>query len=139
MSKKQNLYAQFFAKNKMVESIDLETGISDATLTEVWSQNSNEGSGFTLKLKCINSTKSGSQIFCGSFMIPVTTYKCIVMFAERKVQILLAKLNLLPERKSLNVKVLLNKSLKHEKRFNMRYGISVKTGSFIQNVGINKN
>jgi hypothetical protein len=35
MSKKQNLYAQFFAKNKMVESIDHETGISDATLTEV--------------------------------------------------------------------------------------------------------
>jgi hypothetical protein len=45
---------------------------------------------------------SGS--FCGSLMIPVTL--CIVMFAERQAQILLAKLNLLPERKSLNVKVL---------------------------------
>ena len=45
MSKKQNLYTQFFAKNKMVESTDHETGITDATSTEVWSQNSDEGSG----------------------------------------------------------------------------------------------
>ena len=49
MSKKQNLYTQFFAKNKMVESTDHETGISDATLTEIWSQNSDESSGFTFK------------------------------------------------------------------------------------------
>jgi hypothetical protein len=35
MSKKQNLYTQFFAKNKMVESTDHETGITDATSTEV--------------------------------------------------------------------------------------------------------
>ena len=48
---------------------------------------------------------SGSQSFCGSFMIPVTTL-CLVMFAEREVQILTAKPNLLPERKSLNLKVL---------------------------------
>jgi hypothetical protein len=40
-----------------------------------------------LKLKCVNSTLSGSQSFCGSFMIPVTTL-CIVMFAERQAQIL---------------------------------------------------
>jgi hypothetical protein len=33
----------------MVESTDHETGISDATSTEVWSQNSDEGSGFTFK------------------------------------------------------------------------------------------
>jgi hypothetical protein len=43
----------------------------------------------------------------GSFMIPVTTL-CIVMFAEslRQAKILPAKPNLLPERTSLNVKVL---------------------------------
>ena len=35
MSKKQNLYTQFFAKNKMVESTDHETGITDAISTEV--------------------------------------------------------------------------------------------------------
>ena len=35
-----------------------------------------------LKLKCVNSTMSGSQGFCGSFMISVTL--CIVMLAERK-------------------------------------------------------
>jgi hypothetical protein len=60
-----------------------------------------------LKLKCVNSTMSGSQSFCGSFMIPVTTL-CIVTFAEslRQAKILPAKPNLLPERKSLNVKVL---------------------------------
>jgi hypothetical protein len=39
-------------------------------------------------------------------MIPVTML-CIVMFAETQAQILPAKPNLLPERKSLNVKVLL--------------------------------
>jgi hypothetical protein len=37
--------------------------------------------------------------------IPVTTL-CIVMFAERQARILLAKLNLLLKKKSLNVKVL---------------------------------
>ena len=51
MNKKQNLYTQFFAKNKMVESTDHETDISDATSTEVWSQNSDEGSGFTFKVE----------------------------------------------------------------------------------------
>jgi hypothetical protein len=35
MNKKQNLYTQLFAKNKMVELTDHETGISDATSTEV--------------------------------------------------------------------------------------------------------
>ena len=45
MSKKQNLHTQFFAKNKLVESSDHEAGLSDGTLTEVWSQNSDEGSG----------------------------------------------------------------------------------------------
>ena len=29
---------------------------------------------WVLKLKCVNSTMSVSQSFCGSFMIPVTTY-----------------------------------------------------------------
>ena len=58
-----------------------------------------------IKLKCVNSMMSGSQSFCGSFIIPVTTLY-IVMFAERQVQILPAKPNLLSERKSLNVKVL---------------------------------
>jgi hypothetical protein len=47
----------------------------------------------------------GSWSFCGSLMIPVTTL-CIVIFAERQAHILLAKPNLLPERTSLNVKVL---------------------------------
>jgi hypothetical protein len=42
-------------------------------------------------------------------MIPVTTLY-IVMFAERQAQILPTKPNLLPERKSLNVKVLFIKS-----------------------------
>jgi hypothetical protein len=58
-----------------------------------------------LKLKCVNSTMSGSLSFCGSFMIPVTTLS-IVMFAERQAQILPAKPNLLLERKNLNMKVL---------------------------------
>jgi hypothetical protein len=45
----QKLWLPDIAKNKMVESTDHETGISDATSTEVWSQDSDEGSGFTFK------------------------------------------------------------------------------------------
>ena len=54
-----------------------------------------------LKLKSVDIKMSGSQSFRGSFM-PLTTL-CIVMFAERQVQILPAKPNLLRERKSSNV------------------------------------
>ena len=57
-----------------------------------------------LKLKSVNSKMSRSQSFRGSLMIPITTL-CIVMFAERQAQILLAKPNLSLE-KSFNVKVL---------------------------------
>ena len=35
---------KFFTKNKLVESTDHEAVLSDATSTEVWSQNSDEGS-----------------------------------------------------------------------------------------------
>ena len=45
MSKKQNLHTQFFAKNKPVKSTDNEVDLSDATSTEVSSQNSDEVSG----------------------------------------------------------------------------------------------
>ena len=45
MSNKQNLHTKSFAKNKLVESTDHEAGLSDATSMEVWSQNSDEGSG----------------------------------------------------------------------------------------------
>ena len=59
-----------------------------------------------LKLKSGNFKMCGSQSFCGSlFKITVATL-CLVMFAERQDQILLAKPNLLLERKSLNPKVL---------------------------------
>jgi hypothetical protein len=48
---------------------------------------------------------------------------CLVMFAEWQDQILLAKPNLLLERKSLNVKSVVyhNKSQKNEKCFNIWY------------------
>jgi hypothetical protein len=91
MSKKQNLHTKFVAKNKLVESTDHEAGLSDATSVEVMKVQ-------VLKLKCVNSTMSGSQSSCGSFMIPVTML-FIVMFAERQAHILPAKPNLLPERK----------------------------------------
>lgn len=99
MSKKQNLHTKGFAENKLVESTDHGAGLSDATSMGLKGQNSDEG------LKCINSSISGSQSFCGSFMIPVTTL-CIAMFVVKNVQVLPAKSNLLPERKSLNVEVL---------------------------------
>ena len=96
ISKKQNLHTKFFTKNKPVELTDYEAGLSDATSTEVSSQNSDEVSGSKAeKRKYQDIWKSE---------IPVTTL-CIVMFAERQARILLAKLNLLLK-KSLNVKVL---------------------------------
>jgi hypothetical protein len=50
--KKQNLqwlHTIFFAKNKPVELIDYEAGLSDATSTEVSGQNSDEDSVLQLK------------------------------------------------------------------------------------------
>ena len=45
-----------------------------------------------LKLKIVNCKMSRSRNFRGSLMIPITTL-CIVMFAERQANILLAKPN----------------------------------------------
>ena len=72
-----------------------------------------------LKLKSVNSKTSRSRSFRGSLMIPITTL-CIVMFAERQAQLLLAKLNLLMEKKFIRESLVYhNKSLKHEKCFNV--------------------
>ena len=51
MSENWNLHTQFFAKNKLVESTDHEAGLSDATSTEVWSQNSDEDSGSKVDMR----------------------------------------------------------------------------------------
>jgi len=54
MSKKQNLLAfihNFSLKNKLVESTDHEVGLSDATSTEVWSQNSDDGVGSKAEMR----------------------------------------------------------------------------------------
>ena len=62
-----------------------------------------------LKLKSVNSKMSGSQEFLWLIIYDYSTSVaslCLVMFAKRQDQILLAKPNLLLERKSLNVKVL---------------------------------
>ena len=66
MSKKQYLHIQFFAKIKSVESTDYETVLFDATSTEIWSQNSDEGSGSEAEnQKFVDSTMSGNRSFCG--------------------------------------------------------------------------
>ena len=96
MSKKQNLHTKFLPKNKLAESTDHEAGMSDATSTEVWSQNSDEGSGSKAEMSKFHDVWNSG--FCGSFMIPVTMLR-IVMFAERQAKILLAKPNLLPKKK----------------------------------------
>ena len=41
----------FLLKNKLVESTDHEAGLSDATSTEVWSQNSDEGLGSKVEMR----------------------------------------------------------------------------------------
>ena len=69
MSKKQNLLTKFFAKNKLVESTDHETGLPDAAPQEVSIENTDEGS----KAESVYFKISGSRSFCGSFMIPVKT------------------------------------------------------------------
>jgi hypothetical protein len=98
--KKQNLLTKFFAKNKPVESTDYETGLPDATSTEVQAKRLMKVR--VLKPKSANSKMFRSQSFRGSLMIPITTF---VMFAERQAHILLAKPNLSLD-KSLNMKVL---------------------------------
>ena len=70
---------KIFLKNKLAESTDHEAGMSDATSTEVWSQNSDEGSGSKAEMSKFHDVWNSG--FCGSFMIQVTTL-CIVMFAE---------------------------------------------------------
>ena len=77
--------------------------MSDATSTEVWSQNSDEGSGSkaVLKLKC--------DVWKSEFLWLIydsSNNVMHVMFGEGQAKILPAKPNLLPERKNLNVKVL---------------------------------
>ena len=77
---------------------------------------------WVLKLKSVNSKMSGSQSFCGSlFTITVATL-CLVIFAERKDQILLAKPNLLLERKSLKSYLFIIIKVRNMK--NVQYGIS---------------
>ena len=51
ISKKQKLQTKFFANNKPVESTDHDAGLSDATSTEVWCQNSDEGSGSDAEMR----------------------------------------------------------------------------------------
>jgi hypothetical protein len=107
MSKKQNLHTQFFAKKKpWLNQLTIKLACLMQHRRKYEAKIVMKVQ--VLKLKCVNSTMSGKLSFCVSFMIPVTTL-CIVMFAERQDQILPAKPNLLQERKSLNVKVLIIK------------------------------
>jgi len=104
MCKNKTFFHFFLTKNKPVESTDREAGLSDATSTEVPSQNTNEGSGSKAeKRKFQNVWKSEFLWLINKlFTITVATL-CLVMFAKWQNQILLAKPNLLLERKSLNV------------------------------------
>ena len=102
MSKKQNLHTKLFAKNKLVESTDHEAGLSDATSTEVWSHNSDEGSGSKAEMRKFHNVWKSEFLW----LIYDSSNVIYCDVAERQVQILPAKPNLLTERKSLNVKVL---------------------------------
>ena len=57
----------------------MKLALPDAALREVSIENTDEGS----KAESVNSKMLGSQSFCGSCTIPVTTL-CIVNFAERQ-------------------------------------------------------
>jgi hypothetical protein len=62
-AKKQNLHTKCFDKNKLVESTDHEVGISDATSTEVWRENSDEGSGSKAEMHKFHDVwKSGAFV-----------------------------------------------------------------------------
>ena len=85
-----------------------------------------------LKVESANSTMSGGQSFRGSFMIPVTT---LIMQCDvcRKAgpDIIAGKTEFVAVKKSkCESLVFLNKSLKHEKCFNM---VSAKAHSSINN------
>ena len=104
MCKNKTFFHFFLAKNKPVESTDREVGLPDATSTEVSSQNTKEGSGSKAEKRKFQDVWKSD--LCGSLFMITVAMLCLVMFAEWQDQILLAKPNLLLERKSLNVKVL---------------------------------
>ena len=97
---KTNPSYKFLLKNKLVESTDHEAGMSDATSTEVWSQNSDEGSGSKAEMSKFH------DVWNSRFLWLIYDSSNNVIFAERQAKILPAKPNLLPERKNLNKKVL---------------------------------
>jgi hypothetical protein len=71
MSKKQNLFTKFFAKNKSVESTDHETGLPEVSI-----ENTDKGS----KAEKRKFQDFGSQSFRGSFMIPVMLVMTLCTF-----------------------------------------------------------
>ena len=86
MSKKQNLLTKFFAKNKLVESTDHETGPPDAAPQEVSIENTDEGSKAEKhKLQGVWKSKFSWLVYRS---ITVETL-WIVIFAERQARIVL--------------------------------------------------
>jgi hypothetical protein len=71
ISKIKNLHTKFFAKNKQVELTYHKTGLLIQYPQKY--QVKKVMKFQVLKVESANSTMSGSQSICGSFMIPVTT------------------------------------------------------------------
>jgi hypothetical protein len=76
MSKKQNLHTQFFAKKKInwLNQLIIKLACLMQHRQKYEAKIVMKVLVLKLKIKCVNSRISGSQSFCGSFMIPVTTF-----------------------------------------------------------------
>ena len=112
MCKNKTFFLFSLAKNKPVKSTDREAGLPDATSTEVSSQNTNEGSGSKAE------KRKFQDVWKSEFL-----WLIIVMFAEWQDQILLAKPNLLLERKSLKSYLFIIIKVRNMKNVSI-YGIS---------------
>ena len=83
MSKKQNLFTKFFAKNKSVESTDHETGVPEVSI-----ENTDKGSkAEKRKFQDVWKSKFSWLVYDSSNASNDAMYICIVIFAERQAQI----------------------------------------------------
>ena len=106
MSKKQNL-TKVFAKNKSVESTDHEDDLPDETSTEVWSQNSYEGSGCKVK------KHNFQDVWNAEFSWHIYDSSNEVMYCDVSKQAgpdIASKIEIANGKKNLNVKVLFIKN-----------------------------
>jgi hypothetical protein len=70
---------RFKIQNKLVESTDHEAGLSDATSAEVWSQNSDEGSGSKAEMRKFHDVWKSEFLWLSNPQMWVFWSHCIAL------------------------------------------------------------